>query len=80
MPFVALLQGHMFYTCFVYKDNIKKNLVGSHTIRTRALIFSMKHNLVDSIRHVCANCVHGVKIAPPRGSHVCHRRVNKLLV
>ena len=58
---------HMFYIG-LYREK-HENIFLSETIRPRALIFGMKHHLVDlpSLFKLC--------LAPPRGSHVLHRLI-----
>ena len=46
----------------------------SETIWLRALIFGMKHHLVD-FYHVCSNYAQGAKNGPSPGSHVLHRLI-----
>ena len=47
----------------------------SETIRPRALIYGMEHDLVDFYQ-VCSNYLPGAKNCPaPLGSHVLHRLI-----
>ena len=46
----------------------------SETIRHRALIFGIKHHLVD-LYQVCSNYAPGAKNGPARASHVLHRLI-----
>ena len=65
-------QGYMFYIG-LYMENHKKIFL-SETTRSRALIFGMKHHLVNLYK-VCSNYIPGAKIGPPQGSHVLHKLV-----
>ena len=63
--------GHMFYIG-LYREKHEKTL--SDTTRPRALIFGMKHHLVNNYQ-VCSNNGPGPKIVWPPGSHVLHRLI-----
>ena len=57
-------RGHMF-NMGLYRENIK--IFWSETTRHRALIFGMKHHLVD-LYQICPNYAPGAKKRPrPRG-------------
>ena len=69
---------HCLLTFFIYiglyiGKNIEKIFL-SETIRPRALIFGMKHHLVD-LYQVCSKYAPGDKNGLPRGSHVLHRLI-----
>ena len=61
----------MFYIG-LYRESIKIFL--SETTRPRALIFGMKHHLVN-LWIVCSNYIPGDKNGPPPGSHVLLRLI-----
>ena len=64
--------GHMFHIG-LYSE--KHELIFlSEIIRPRALIFGMKHHLVD-LYHVCSNYYLGQKMAPPQGLYVYNRLI-----
>ena len=65
-------RGHMFYIG-LYREKHGKIFL-SETIRLRALIFGMKHHLVD-LYHVCSNYAPGAKNGTSPGSHVLHRLI-----
>ena len=46
-----------------------KTIFMSRPTRPRALIFGMKHHLVNFYQ-VCSNYIPGAKNGPPKGSHV----------
>ena len=69
---MALPRGHMFYIV-LYREKHKK-IFSSETTRPRALIFGMKHHLVNRCQ-VCSNHIPGTKNGSPRGSHVLHRLI-----
>ena len=69
-PKMARPGGHMFYIG-LYRDK-HETIFLSETIRPRALIFSMYHNLVN-LHQVCSNYAPGAKNGPALGSHVLHR-------
>ena len=62
--------GHMFYIG-LYRGKHSKIFL-HETIKPRALIFGIKHDLVDPYQ-VCSNYAPGDKIARSWGSHVLHR-------
>ena len=55
--------GHMFYID-LYREKDEKKIL-SETTRPRALIFGMKHHLVNLYR-VCSNYIPGANNGPPR--------------
>ena len=56
-------RGNMFYIG-LYRE--KHEIILSETTRPRALIFSMKHHLVN-LYQVCSNYIPGAKNGPPTG-------------
>ena len=64
--------GHRFYISF-YREKHEKTFL-SETIKPRALIFGMKHHLVD-LYQVSSNWTPGVKMATPQGSHALLRLI-----
>ena len=62
----------MFYIGF-YRDKHGKIFL-SETVRSRALIFGMKHYLVN-LYHVCSNYAPGAKSGNALGSHVLNRLI-----
>ena len=71
-PKMALPNGQMFYIG-LYREKHEKIFL-SETSMPRALIFGMKHHLVD-LYQVCSNYIPGAKNGPPPGSHVLHRPI-----
>ena len=62
-------------TCFKYLYWEKhEKIFLSETIWPRALIFGMKHHLVD-LYQVCSNYAPGAKNGSSHGSHVLHRLI-----
>ena len=57
----------------LYRETHEKNFL-SKTTRPRALIFGMKHHLVNFYQ-VWSNLSLGPKMAPPPESHVLHRHI-----
>ena len=57
----------------LYRENHEKIFL-SETTRPRALIFGMKHYLVD-LQKVCSNYTPGAKNGTPGGSHAYHRLI-----
>ena len=60
--------GHMFYIG-LYREKHEKTFL-SETKRPRAMIFGMKHHLVNAgvnLYQVCSNDIPGAKNGPPRG-------------
>ena len=55
----------------LYRENMKKIFL-SETTRPRALIFGLKHHLVD-LYQFCSNYAPGANNEPARGSHILHR-------
>ena len=63
----------MFYIPVgLYREHVKKNFL-FETSRPRALVFGMRHHLVDFYR-VCSNYIPGA-IFSPQGSNVLHRLI-----
>ena len=71
-PKKAPPRGHMFYTG-LYKEKPEIIFLSKAT-RPRALIFSMKHHLVD-LYQVCSNYIPGAKNGTAHGSHVLHKTI-----
>ena len=67
---IGLAQGsHVLHRLIQEKH---EKIFFSETIMPRALIFGMKHHLVD-LYQVCINHAPGAKNGPAPGSHVLHR-------
>ena len=64
--------GHMF-NIGLYRGKHEK-IVLSDATRPRALIFGMKHHLVNLFQ-VCSIYIPGAKNGSPLGSHVLHRPI-----
>ena len=62
--------SHIFYIGLHKKKHYK--FFFSETTRTKALILSIYHHLVDHYQ-VCSNYAPGAKIGPAMGAHVLHR-------
>ena len=64
--------SHVLHRLMQGKD-IKK-IILSETTSHRALVFCMKHHLVDAYQ-VCSNYAPGTQKRPVLGSHVLHRLI-----
>ena len=64
---MALPRGHMFYMV-LYREK-HDHIFLSETTRPRALIFDMKHHLVN-LYQICSNYIPGAKNGPPKGGHM----------
>ena len=64
----------MLYTGLYKEKHVQ--IFSSKTTRAGALIFSMKHHLVN-LYQVCSNYIPGAKNGPPWGSHVLHIGLHK---
>ena len=62
----------MFYIG-LHREKIKK-IILSETTSHRALVFCMRHHLVDAYQ-VCSNYAPGTQNGPVLGSHVLHRLI-----
>ena len=69
---MAPLWGHMFYIG-LYREYHEKIFL-SDTTRHRALIFGIKHHLVN-LYQVCLNYILGANNGATLGSHVLHRLI-----
>ena len=67
-----VIHGKMFYIG-LYREKHEKIFM-SETTMPRALIFGMKHHLVN-LYQVCSNYIPWAKKGLPLGSHVLHRLI-----
>ena len=58
----------------VYIGRNMKKIFSSEITRPRALMFGMKHHLVN-VYQICSNYIPGAKNGPPTGSHVLNRPI-----
>ena len=65
-------RGHMLYIGLCWEKH--ETIFLSETTRPRALIFGMKHQLVN-LYQICSNYIPGTKMASAEGSHVLHRPI-----